>query len=258
MSSIMPSSWICSAVIVVGALAATAPALPQQMQPPGDAAMPTVRQPYAIETFGEFRKLIQLGDFGAKVQLSAAIAKHPTTAVGAVTDARGEITIYAGKLIVSYGKPDAHPDAYTAAAALLTVSSAGEWQSVIVDRDVTPSEIEPYLAVAAQAHGLDPGKSFPFEIEGAVASYLMHVNAAPTEGPHGMGLPIAITVVTRGDEIEGKVAGVYVSPDLVGIATHGGERTHAHWVSSDGTSTAHLDRWGLKAGAVLRLPKLRE
>jgi len=254
----MPPSWICSAAIAVGALAAAAPALPQQMKPSQDASIPTVRQLYDIETFGEFRKLIQLGDFGAKVQLSAAMAKHPTTAVGAVTDARGEITIYDGKLIVSYGKSDMHPDAYTASAALLTVGSAGEWQNVTVDRDVTAAEIEPYLAAAAQAHGIDPNKSFPFEIRGAVTSYLMHVNAAPTEGPHGMGLPIAITVVTRGDEIEGKVAGVYVSPDLVGIATHGGERTHAHWVSPDGTSTAHLDRWGLKAGAVLRLPKLRE
>jgi hypothetical protein len=41
----------------------------------------------------------------------------------------------------------------------------------------------------------------------------------------------------------------------MGIATHGGERTHAHWVSLDMAKTAHLDRWGLKAGAFLLLPK---
>jgi hypothetical protein len=83
----------------------------------------------------------------------------------------------------------------------------------------------------------------------------LHVNAAPTGGPHGMGLPMALTVETTGDQIDGRVAGVYVSADLIGIATHGGERTHAHWVSLDGTSTAHLDRWGLKAGATLLVPK---
>ena len=46
-----------------------------------------------------------------------------------------------------------------------------------------------------------------------------------------------------------------MSDDLVGIASHGGEHSHAHWVSLDGTLTTHLDRWGLKAGAILLLPK---
>jgi hypothetical protein len=83
----------------------------------------------------------------------------------------------------------------------------------------------------------------------------MHVNAAPSGGPHGMGQPMAITVERQGDTIEGSVAGLYVSADLIGVATHGGERTHTHWVSPDGTATAHLERWGLKAGTVLLLPK---
>jgi acetolactate decarboxylase len=251
----MLPSWFCNVVVAAGALAAATPALPQQMRPSEDASMPTVRQPYDIETFGEFRRLIQLGDFGAKVQLGAVMAKHPTLGVGAVADAIGEITIYDRKLIVSYGKPGAHPAADSESAALLSIASPGEWQSVNVDRDVAPSEIETYLAAAAKTHGIDPEKSFPFEIEGTLTSCFMHVNAAPTGGPHGMGLPVAISVETRGDEVHGKVAGVYVSADLVGIATHGGERTHAHWVSPDGTSTAHLDRWGLKAGALLLLPK---
>ncbi len=217
--------------------------------------MPRVQQLYDVETFGEFRRLIQLGDFGVKVKLAAVTTKHPTVGVGAVADAIGEITIYDGKLIVSYGKPGAHPAANSEAAALLSIASPGEWQSVNVDSDVVPTEIESYLAAAAKSHGIDPEKSFPFEIEGTLTSNFMHVNAAPTGGPHGMGLPVAISVETRGDELHGKVAGVYVSADLVGIATHGGERTHAHWVSPDGTATAHLDRWGLKSGAVLLLPK---
>ena len=83
----------------------------------------------------------------------------------------------------------------------------------------------------------------------------MHVNAEAIDGPHGMGLPMAVTVDRRGDQIQGLVAGLYVSPDLMGVATHGGERTHAHWVAPDLGSTAHLDRWGLKSGSVLLLPK---
>jgi hypothetical protein len=251
---IMSPSWWLRGVLVAVALARAAPALPQQMQPAGDASTPTVRQPYDIKTFGVFRKIMLDGDFSAKVQLAAAMAKHPTTGVGALADARGEITIHDGKLIISYGKPGAHLAASSESAALLSVASAGDWESVSVERDVAPTEIEAYLAAAAKAHGLDPEKSFPFEITGTLLFYLMHVNAAPTGGPHGMGLPVAIAVDTRGDEIEGRVAGLYVSADLEGISTHRGERTHAHWVSPDGTATAHLDRWGLKSGAILLLP----
>jgi len=255
MGSVMSPSWSWSAILATVVLGAATAAQPQQMQPSGDASMHTVQQPYNIETWGEFRKIIMQGDFDAKIQLGAVMTKHPTTGVGAVAGGRGEITIYDGTLIVSYGKPGAHPAADSESAALLSIASSGEWQSVNVDRDVAPSEIETYLAAAAKAHGIDPEKSFPFEIEGTLTSNFMHVNAAPTGGPHGMGLPVAISVETRGDEVHGKVAGVYVSADLVGIATHGGERTHAHWVSPDGTLTAHLDRWGLKAGALFLLPK---
>jgi hypothetical protein len=83
----------------------------------------------------------------------------------------------------------------------------------------------------------------------------MHVNAEPTNGPHGMGKPIAITMEIKGNSLAGMVAGIYTSPDLVGAVSHGGTRTHSHWVSPDGKSTAHLDSWGLKAGAELSLPK---
>jgi hypothetical protein len=41
----------------------------------------------------------------------------------------------------------------------------------------------------------------------------------------GMGLPMAVTDKHEGDRIDCLVTGVYVSPDLMGIATHGGERT---------------------------------
>jgi len=44
-----------------------------------------------------------------------------------------------------------------------------------------------FLAQAAAAHGLNPEGPFPFQVRGILASYVMHVNAAPTNGPHGMG-----------------------------------------------------------------------
>jgi len=235
-------------------LLAIVPASSQQMAP-ADAALHSMREPFAIETFGIFRNMMLSGDFGPKVQLIAVMAKHPTTAVGAVAEARGEITIYDGKLIVSYGKPVPSVDVTADHAALLAMGTARQWQTIPVEHDVTPEDVESYIAAAAKAHGVGPDKSFPFQARGSVGPYIMHVNAAPIDGPHGMGLPMAVTVGRRGDQIQGLIAGLYVAPDLMGVATHGGERTHAHWVAPDLTSTAHLDRWGIKAGSVLLLPQ---
>ena len=226
-----------------------------QMSSSSGSGLHTQHQPYAIEAFGAFRMLILQGDFTPKVVLGAAMAKHPTTGVGAVADARGEITIQDGKLIVSYGKEAPHPAADAEPAALLATATVAAWQTIAVDRDVAPDDIEAFLSRTAGAHGLDPEGPFPFQIRGTLASYVMHVNVAPTNGPHGMGQPIAINRETKGDAIAGMVAGLYVSRDLVGIVSHGGTRTHSHWVAPDGQSTAHLDSWGLKAGAVLSLPK---
>lgn len=227
----------------------------QQMASPGPAFMHVVQQPYDIESWGEFRRMMMSGDFSPKIKLSEVMARRPSIGVGAVADARGEITICDGKLIVSYGKAGTQPDRNSESAALLAIGSTGDWQIVAVERDVAPPEIETYVAAAAKARGIDMEKSFPFEVRGTLASYVMHVNAAPTNGLHGMGQPMAITVVSQGERIDGGVAGLYVSADLMGVATHGGERTHAHWVSPDGNATAHLDAWGLKSGAMLMLPK---
>lgn len=53
-----------------------APTASQQMREPAGAAMHTIRQPFATETFGIFRKMMLSGDFTPKVQLAAVMAKH--------------------------------------------------------------------------------------------------------------------------------------------------------------------------------------
>jgi len=194
----------------------------------------TSHQPYDLQTFGMFRDLVSTGDFTPKVLLRDAMSKRPTTGVGAVADARGEITIFEGRLIVSYGRQAPRPLAEDESAALLATGSVNRWQSIPVDHDVPPGEMESFIANTATAHGIAPEASFPFHIRGTLVSYVMHVNAAPTKASHGMGQPIANAMERKGDAVDGMVAGFYVSPDLVGIVSHGGTRTHGHWVAPDG------------------------
>jgi hypothetical protein len=243
------------ALIGVAVAALVAAVAPAQPIPGGGQAPARAEEPYGIEAFGVFRDLIMQGDFTPKVTIGSVMARRPSIGVGAASGARGEITIIDGKLIVSYGKAEApsNPDGET--AALLATATVKEWQSVVVSSDIAPAAVDAFLAQSAKAHGLDPQKSFPFQLHGTVAPYAMHVNIAPIDGPHGMGLPMAITAERKGDEIAGSVAGLHVSRTLVGVASHGGQRTHAHWVAPAGRSTAHLDLWGIKAGATLLLPQ---
>ena len=207
-------------------------------------------QPYGIATFGEFRKMAMERDYGAKATLAAVLTSGATDGVGAVSDARGEITIVDGKPIVSYGKKADHPAATSETAMLLATATVRDWQEVRVGSDVAPNEIELFLAEEARLHGIDPEKSFPFRLHGTVTAYVMHV----TKGP-GSGHPPLVQDTQKGDAITGLVVGLYVAPQLVGIATHPGERTHSHWINDDKTATTHLDAWGIKSGAVLLLPK---
>jgi hypothetical protein len=248
-----PSKHVLIGAAAIAWLFAGDAARPQQPTP--GTSLHAMRQPYDVESFGAFRMLILAGDFSPKVDLGGVMARHPTVGVGALADARGEITIHDGTLTVSYGKDTPHPAAPAESAALLAIATVGAWQTITVDHDVAPGDIDAFLARAAAAHGLDAEGPFPFEVRGPIGPFVRHVNAAPTNGPHGMGQPIAITVETKGDAAAGMVVGIYASRDLVGIVSHGGTRTHSHWVAAEGGATAHLDSWGLKAGAVLLLPK---
>ena len=201
-----------SSFVVISALA-IAPAA-AQMTAPANAPGPRVdRQPYDIHSFGAFRAMILEGDFSPKVGLAVVMAGRPTTGVGALAEARGEITIYDGKLIVGYGKAgsQAAPDAER--AALLAVATAAAWQTVTVEHDIAPDAIDAFLAQTAATHGLNPDGPFPFQVRGTLGPYLMHVNAAPTNGPHGMGQPIAVTVANEGDAI----AGILSERDIVRV-----------------------------------------
>jgi hypothetical protein len=83
-----------SGLVLAAALAvlAAGPAMPQMLSS-DDRAVHTLQQPYDVETFGAFRNIMLSGDFIGRVGLDAVMTRHPTTGVGALADALGEITI---------------------------------------------------------------------------------------------------------------------------------------------------------------------
>jgi hypothetical protein len=72
--------------MLVGGLASA------QHSPPSGASSPRAEEPYSIEAFGVFRDLMLQGDFTPKVAIGLVMSRLPSTGVGAVSGARGEIT----------------------------------------------------------------------------------------------------------------------------------------------------------------------
>jgi hypothetical protein len=60
-------------------------------------------------------------------------------------------------------------------AALLSIGTVLGWQAITAEQDVAPADIEAFLAQMANAHGITPDTSFPFQIRGMLSSYVMHV-----------------------------------------------------------------------------------
>src|SRR5215208_4542928 len=115
-------------------------------------------QPYGIATFGEFRKMAMQRDYAAKATLAAVVANGATDGVGAVTDARGEVTIVDGKAIVSYGKETDRLPPASETEMLLAIAAVREWQEVRVSRDVKPAEIESFLGGRSEIARHRPGE----------------------------------------------------------------------------------------------------
>lgn len=234
--------------------AAASPSEAQHNQHHGASTAPATAQPYGIKVYGGFQQMVRARDYSPRTSIGDAAAAGATDGIGAVSGLRGEITILDGKPIVTYGTGAAPMDTET--AALLVVASAHRWEEVRIDRDLTDDkQLEAFIVDQAKARGIDTAGSFPFRIRGTVTGYRMHVNSAPNPrfGGHGAGQPMALADLLEGDAIAGMVVGVLVDPSLVGAATHPGDRSHTHWVSEDGKRTAHLDRFGIKAGGTLML-----
>lgn len=110
--------------MLVGGLASA------QHSPPTGVSSPRAEESYSIEAFGVFRDLMLQGDFTPKVAIGLVRSRLPSTGVGAVSGARGEITIADGKLIISYGRSDPLRASDGETAALLATGKVREWQSI--------------------------------------------------------------------------------------------------------------------------------
>jgi hypothetical protein len=233
---------------------------------PATAHTAPVPGPFAFSVYGGFERMMQGQDFAPKAQLKTVMHGGTTDAVGAATALRGEITAIDGKLILTYGTPCAtcgHPS--DDSAALLITANVSAWHDPVkLPTDLTGKALDDFIITQAKKAGLDVSKPFPVRMTGTLTGVKMHVLRGPGRqskghgathaAAHGSGHDGADQTDIAADSIEGAVVGFYAPPPLQGIVTHPGDPFHYHWVDTARTKTAHLDVFGMRAGAELMLP----
>jgi hypothetical protein len=134
------------------------------------------------------------------------------------------------------------------------------WTDHPVAGDIAPEGLDDAIAAAAGAEGTD--EPFVFLVEGAFRDVRLHVihGACPLHARRN-GVELAAgeqPFAGEWDRLEGTLVGVYAE-NAAGEITHPGTRTHSHLVFTDERTgkriTGHLERVGIEAGAVLRIPR---
>jgi hypothetical protein len=212
-----------------------------------------------IERWGTLREALRDGQDQARVAVADVAAKG-VYAIGALEGLRGEITVVDGEVWISEGNVQrpvtTHGLATSASATVLFAAEVREWRKIVVTTDVDPSELDDYIARQARAAGLDPGRPFPFVVEGGLRQLNVHVLAGEC--------PIRARMLGKemtspayqlhSESADGRLVGLYAA-DSSGILCHMGSRTHVHaLIERDGGLTGHAETVGLAAGAVLKLP----
>jgi alpha-acetolactate decarboxylase len=246
--------------------------------------MPESPTPRANESSSSNGELIQHGAMHevigqqkhhGRILLAEAIKRPNLFAVGALEGLEGEITVYDGKVLATEVAEGARmrpiADAEKRHAALLVGSHVSEWSDHTLDKTISAEQLDAYIESAAADAGLDLSKPFVFTIRGAFQNLQWHVinGACPVHAERaGIELPKdkSPAKVTY-KEATGTLVGVFAK-NAAGRITHPGTSLHTHAIvelnvgldNIQFTSelTGHVESVGVKAGAVLRLPRLMQ
>jgi acetolactate decarboxylase len=215
-------------------------------------------RPPTVRVFGAVHAIMAEGKTEATVALADVVPGAHTWALGALSGLRGEILVLDDRPLASYpdgGKVRLDLEARGEQAALLVAARVEDWTRVPVAADIPAAELEAKIAELAAAAGVDPGKPFPFRVEGRLLGLSWHIHDAgqlPPDATHDDRMRAAL----RGSlaSAEGSALGFY-STQHGGVFTHMGRRTHIHaWLPAEGIM-GHCDEVGVAAGSVLLVPR---
>jgi alpha-acetolactate decarboxylase len=218
-------------------------------------------RPFHIEVYGNFKRMLHKGDTSGKVALASISNSAGTYGIGAMADLRGEILVWDGRILISLGEMasgSAQSPGADAQAALLVTGQVKGWEQKQILNDMTQKQFERFVIDSAHSIGIDTNQPFLFIVTGDITDYAWHVVAGTAHGngagpKHQQGH--ANNRIFSGEEAKGKLVGFYSAAELEGVISHPGERFHVHYADDDFTATGHLDRFSVRKGATLLVPK---
>lgn len=218
--------------------------------------------------YGQMREVVGEGHHQARVAFHDLTKEPHFFGIAALEGLKGEGTVIDGRLTATgvsccgnMVELDDEPSG-TLKAALLFGAYVPSWSQHKVPKDLTGEELEKYLLELAGQRGLDINKPFPFLVEGDLSQVKLHVinGACPMHARlQGSQLhPDNKPFETEYPSVQGSVLGIFAK-DAVGNITHPASSVHSHLVFVDPKSgqevTAHIERLGIRAGAILKLPE---
>jgi acetolactate decarboxylase len=228
----------------------------------GDEAKPLVKlhsDEDGVQVHGALRAMFHQGRTDTMVTLDTLLPNPNLYAVGALTDLSGEITIIAGRTVLSFPDGDTTraeiPAAPKAAATLLVSADVPAWQSVTTEQPISFEEIDDALGQLAAAAGMNLDTRFPFLLEGKFENLQWHVidgtRLAKDAKSHKDHLAAAVQV--QQDLAKASLIGFYSKSDQ-GVFTHMGSKTHIHCVTGEPNTTGHVDHVIIPAGTTVKFP----
>jgi alpha-acetolactate decarboxylase len=223
--------------------------------------------PLSFVHHGNFQRMMHTGDTAGQVALSALPQQPGTWGLGATAGLKGEIVQVDGRLLVSPGSEASgrvRPPQADEQAVLFAGARVQEWRDIAVPRNMDAAAFEAFVQGQAEGLGLPADKPFVFRVEGRFPHLLWHVvtgeqGPAAGHGPrggHGGGHANqrADMRLFHQPGASGQLIGVYSGAALEGVVSHPGARFHLHFADFGATVSGHVDRYGVVAGAVLKLP----
>lgn len=215
-----------------------------------------------VEYAGALKNFMHENDLSAKIDLAdLKERKDNLFALGALENLNGEILIYNGTPYISTLSEDKKSpvidQTFEWKAGLLVYTNFSAWVEIeIADSIRSYEQLENYLEIVAQEHGIPTDEPFPFRLEGPAASVEWHIIDWPegdsvhthekhkTSGLHG--------VETNW---EAEFLGFY-SDAHHAIFTHHTTNMHIHAINAEKSLAVHIDDLMLNGGMRLFLPRL--
>jgi len=200
------------------------------------------------------------GKTGPQVALSSVVPGPHAYGVGALSELRGEVTLYNDEVWLAYANDDgtarvSKVRSSDEQAALLVVSNVAEWRRIPIPSELSFDRLDDEIERLAQANGADEHRPIPLVIEGSFANLEWHVvdgrklATASTHEQHA-------AAAARGSigRSSGALIGFF-STRHQGVFTHMNKRTHLHAVLPGENVSGHVDGVTVLPGATLLLPR---